>query len=615
MLQKLNERIQGVVAWIIIILVTVTFMLFGLDYYIQSRHESTAQAEVNGEPITKQAFDLSYRRIRQLREPAQLDALRENQLKQQILNDMIMNSLSIQSARLNGFEVNAAQANATILNIPQFQQDGRFSTNRYAQALNGAFFTPESFQKEVRQGMLLNQQRFAMIGTAFALPNELKQYVRLYLQTRDYNYLQIPAIRFLKETSVSDKEISNYYENNKKVFLTPEKVSIDYIRLSMRDIRNNLSISPVEIKRYYDDNSNSYQMPAEWQVAQISFHMTPNASEEEQKNFKKYMEKIDVTLKNEPGKFETISQQKPVKLHLIAGQPGFDNSLVNLTTPGQFSAPIKVNDNYVIYKLIAYKPAEIKSYQQVEADIKEQLLNERAQTKYTQTLEQLSDLSYQTPDSLTPVADTLKLPVEHSELFSRHGGDTAITKNAQVIRTAFSHEVLKFGNNSEPVQLDNDSVLVLRINKHIPTAEKALVDVKLLIAEKLAKKKAAAEAKQFGQSLLNEKQNFMKQEKLIAANSLEWHDIKDAHRDSDVVPSIINELAFNIPNVGAQDGNELSNGDFAIVSLKKITDGRIESLDKEQLSNITQQIEANYGLMDYDLYLNNLMRNAKIVRH
>ena len=206
MLQKLNERIQGVVAWVVIILIAITFTLFGLDYYMQSRHESSAQVEVNGQPITKQALELNYRRTRQLRDPSQMTAASENQLKQQILDEMIVNNVSMQSARASGFEVGVVQANSAILSIPQFQKDGHFSTDRYQQALNGALFTPESFQKEVRQGMLLNQQRFAFVGTSFALPSEIQQFVKLYMQTRDYDYLQTMSAGINHITKYGTKE-------------------------------------------------------------------------------------------------------------------------------------------------------------------------------------------------------------------------------------------------------------------------------------------------------------------------------------------------------------------------------------------------------------------------
>lgn len=514
MLQKLNERIQGLVAWIIISLVALTFMLFGVDYYMQSRHESTAQVDVNGEPITKNAFELSYRRMRQSRDASQMTVASENQLKQQLLQEMIMNTLSVQSARSNGFEVSSTLANAAIVSIPQFQEDGHFSNDRYTQALNNAFFTPESFQEEVRQGMLLNQQRFALIGTSFALPEDVQQFVQLYMQTRDYDYLQIPAAQFLKNATISEQDINTYYQQHRTEFVAPEQISIEYVRLSIQDIKKTINISDTSVKQYYDENKTTF----------------------------------------------------------------------------------------------------LKPFKEVKAAIREQLLAENAQAKYADKLEQLSDLSYQTPDSLTSVAESLTLPLEQSSLFTREGGNDTLLKNKQVLHTAFGHDVLELGNNSDPIQLDNDTVVVLRVAKHIPAAEKPLSDVRKLIVDALAKKNAEAEAIRLGGEILKAN-NTPQQEKLINENKLKWQDIKHAAREKDVAPNLINELAFSLARVGETAGRSLDNGNYVIVSLKAITEGDIALLDTEQVHSITQQIEANYGVMDYELYSSGLMSKATIVRY
>lgn len=512
MLQKLNERIQGFVSWIIILLVAVTFTLFGIDYYMQSHQDSSIQVEVNGQAITKQALDLNYRRTRQ---SSQLNITNETQLKQQLLNEMILNSVATQSALDSGFQVSQSQANAAIVNIPQFQEDGHFSNARYAQALNGAFFTADSFQNEVRQGMLLNQQRFAMIGTSFAMPADVDRFVKLYMQTRDYQYVKIPALRFFDKTTVSDSDITTYYKHHPKSFIEPEKISIDYIRLSMQDIKNSIKISEPMIQAYYNENK--------------------------------------------------LSIKKPLQL--------------------------------------------------VKEDIQSQLLADAAQKQYAQKLEQLSDLSYQVPDTLKPASETTQLPIEESTAFSRQGGDNDLLKNKQVIEAAFSHDVLQLGNNSDPIQVDNDTVVVLRVNKHIPAAEKMLVDVKYLIAEKLARKKAQVEAMQIGKRILDNTQTALQVDKLVHQNQLEWKKIKKANRDIDNISPVINELAFSVPRVGEKTGTSLVNGDYVVVSLTGIHDGDVATLDKEQVNSLTQQIEANYGVMDYELYVNDLMTHAKIIRH
>jgi len=158
-------------------------------------------------------------------------------------------------------------------------------------------------------------------------------------------------------------------------------------------------------------------------------------------------------------------------------------------------------------------------------------------------------------------------------------------------------------------------VIVLRVNKHIPATAKTLTEVRSLIEKKLARNRAKVEARQLGKALLNANQNLAEQDQLIKANQLQWQAVTSATRDADAALITINEMAFNLPRVGAEVGRSLVDGDYVIVRLKKINDGHLNPLDKEQVASITQQIEANYGMMDYDLYVNSLMSKAQIVKH
>ncbi len=620
MLQKLNERIQGVVAWIVIILIAVTFTLFGVDYYMQSHQASDSEIVVNGQPITKQAYEIAYRRFRQQSDLSQMTAASEMAQKKQVLNDMINNEVSVQAARKAGFEITPEQANGAILSIPQFQQDGHFSPERYQQALSGAMFTPESFRNEVRQGMLLNQQRFAFIGTAFALPGEIKRFVKLYMQTRDYDFLEIPATNFVKNIKVSDEAISTYYQGHQKEFLAPEKVNIQYVQLSTKQLKDKITINPSQIEQYYEDNKSNFLTPAQWQVAHILFAVPEDASDEKRQQIKQYATDTYQALQNDASKFdEFLKTKSDDKLSLtnggilpwmVAGQSGFDKALADLTKPGEISEPVELPHGYEIFKLVAYKPAVLKPLSEVETQIKEQLLTELSQARYAQALEQLGDLSYQSPDSLTPVADALKLPLEQTEPFSRQGGNTELTKNKQVINSAFSHDVLELGNNSEPIQLDNDSVIVLRVDKHRSATEKPLTEVKEFIAQKLATQDAEKQAKLLGTVLLSDEES--KQQKLMQDNQLQWHEVEKATRDTDKVDASINELAFSLARTNSRDGRSLTNGSYVIVRLKKINDGKLEGLNKEQQASLEQQIESSYGVMDYDLYINDQISKTKI---
>lgn len=624
MLQKLNERIQGLVAWIVIVLIAITFTLFGIDYYMQSHQTSNSEVDVNGLSISKQSFELNYRRARQQKDSRKMTAASEKNLKKQVLDEMVLNEVMMQAAKANGFEVSPDQANTAILTIPQFQEDGHFSSSRYQQALNGAMFTPESFQKEVRQGMLLNQQRFAFMGSAFALPSEIERFVKLYMQTRNYDYLLIPSNQFIKETSVSEKAIEDYYQAHPDAFIAPEKVSIDYVRLSMQQIRNKVKISNDAIKQYYQENKNNFLTPAKWQVAHILISIPKDASTTVENELFQKAQTLSQKLKQNPAQFdEMVQTQSDDKLSLsnqgvlpwlVAGQTEFDKSLINLTQAGQISDPIKTSHGFEILKLIDYKPASVKSLEEVQSQIRDQLAGDVSQTNYTKALEELSDLSYQTPDSLEPVAKQLQLTIEHSEPFSRDGGNDPLTKNKDVLNAAYSHDVLELGDNSAPVQLDNDSVIVLRLNKHIKSSKKALSLVHDSIQNQLAKEMAQQEAQKVGQTLVSLKDKDA-ENKLLKQHQWEWQPIQQATRDTDKVSSSINDLAFSIATPNKQIGKSLPNGDYVVIRLLKVNEGELDQLDKEQKDSIAQQIESNFGVMDYDLYVNLLMKQAKITRN
>lgn len=353
MLQKLNEHIQGVVAWLVIILIAITFTLFGVDYYFQSRQISDAKVIVNDKPITMQAFETNYRRTRAQQDLPQMTAADEKNLQNQVLNQMITNEVSIQAARKYGFEVSPEQANAAIVQIPQFQEDGHFSAQRYQQALSGALFTPETFQNEVRQGMLLNQQRFAFMGTSFALSDEIKRFVRLYMQTRDYDYLTVPSDRFEQQAKISEDDIKSYYNQHHKKFMTSEQVTLDYVLLTMHDIKSQIKISPDEIKSYYEENKSNYLTPAQWRVAHILFAVPENATKEEQDSIKQKADEVYSDLKKHPEQFDKyVASKSDDKLSIAnkgilpwitGGQNEYGRVLSNLTRPGKFLHQYKQN--------------------------------------------------------------------------------------------------------------------------------------------------------------------------------------------------------------------------------------------------------------------------------
>jgi peptidyl-prolyl cis-trans isomerase D len=277
MLQRIGERVKGWFAWLIIIVIAITFTLFGASYYLGQKGASETMAVIGDSIITKGEFDTAYRRLK--RQTKVLTQAIEIQLKDQAMKQLVFNHVVMEAAAKEGFVITKEQAQAAIMAIPQFLEEGKFSQERFQQTLSSNLFTPQSFLQEVKQGMLLNQQRFLFTASSFVLPTELDRFIQLATETRDYRYLTIsPAT--MSDIKVTEDELKAYYKKHAQDFMKEEQVSIDYVELSMKALTASISISEPDLKAYFEDNKANYITPARYKLAHILILSTDKKQDE-----------------------------------------------------------------------------------------------------------------------------------------------------------------------------------------------------------------------------------------------------------------------------------------------------------------------------------------------
>lgn len=93
----------------------------------------------------------------------------------------------------------------------------------------------------------------------------------------------------------------------------------------------------------------------------------------------------------------------------------------------------------------------------------------QAQAAFQNAVNSLANVSFQNPDSLTAAANMLKVPVQTTGWLSSDS-KSGLFANPQVLAAAMSDDVLQKGNNSNVINLDKNTVMVLRVvNKKAPT--------------------------------------------------------------------------------------------------------------------------------------------------
>ncbi|MCX7115053.1 MAG: SurA N-terminal domain-containing protein [Gammaproteobacteria bacterium] len=616
MLQKLNERIRGFVAWVVVILISLVFVLFGVDYYLQSRESSENVATVNAQPISTRDFDLRYRRIRQ-QEMSQGHVDNELLLKQQVLEDLILKTILIEAAHHNGLFISTEEGMAEVVKIPQFQEEGHFSTKRYQQVLANAMYTPTTLLNELMQGMLVNQQRFGFVGSEFGLTSELEQYANSLYEKRDYEYVVLPLSQVKDKIVISAEEMQQYYQQHQQEFIAPLQVQIAYLALSVDDLKPQVQLTDKALQTYYDENKDNFSTPARWKVQHILFAIPQQSSAAAADKVKQRAQQAYDFLNKHPNEFTKWAQTKsddPISAKkngelpwMTAGQSELDAVLLTLSKPGDMAKPAQTKNGFELVKLVAFEPSKTKPYTAVSGVIREQLLNEHAQTLYLKEVEKLGELSYQYPETLEPVADALHLTIAHSQPFSQQESKEKLTGLAQVKTAALSPDVLEQGNNSEVVQVDDTHVVVLRVEKKIPSRLLSFDEAKPTIIKQLMATKSKALLEVTGA-------DFMKGQQAPWVKSLTWHQEKAVKRDEETTQPQLRTLAFEMHTIGAMKGAFLADGNYAVVRLKQIVHEPLKSLDHEQTQAVMQQLESTLGLLEYDLYTRALVEKAKVVR-
>lgn len=629
MLQSIRDNTQGWIAGVIISILIFSFALWGIHSYLLSFGNSNVAAKVNGTEITKNQLSAAYERLRRQMQvqfgSGQLPEQVESNLKNRALETLIHSQVLEQASLKDNYRITPNQIDGFLQVIPEFQVNGEFSPVRFQQTLNATLFSVPDFIELVKTTLLIDQPRLGIILSSFALPNEINDTIALIGQERNIQYLLIPQNYFDKQPIViSDEMIRSYYNQHQNEFKTPEQVSIEYILLSIQDLASKIHPTEEQLKGFYNENTNAFAAPAQWQLDEIILPIATNATADDIKNAQTKIEDV-IQEVNKGTHFADVAKKYSlvrnedklthwVSLNQLPEE--FQKAVIDLTKEGQLSTPITTKKGIVLLKVMAYKQPQAQSYTVVKDKVKEAFARQKAEETYADQREKVANLTYEHPDSLQAAAQQLDMPIHTTALFTKDKGGKDLTANPKVREAAFNNDVLNLQNNSDIIQIDAESAIVLRVKSHIPAAVLTLDTVQNQIKEKLQ-----ARAKEEKLSTLAKEINDKLQSGKSLPNQiseeyhLQWNNVGFIGRHTTKIDQAILDSAFQMPiptdKKIAYATAKTMNG-FAIIGLTAIQSGNT-NVSKEQYQAFADQIQTSQGTLEYELYKNSLVNKSKIV--
>ena len=261
--------------------IVVVFIFWGVGGLKSPRFQEVA--EVNGAPILLTTYLKEYHDLlRQYQERAQAEltpeVIKTLRLKEQVLSRLVEETLVLQAAKRLGIQVSTPELQEHIRSFPFFQEEGKFNERRYYQLLSRARLTPQEFEDQERQRLLI--QKVIRQVTAFAKVStgELQELFRLGREAVAVRYLVVSPDRFLARLNPGEAEVERYYQDHQDQFRTPAKVKVSYLLFRTRDYQDRVKVSPAEGDDYLKEHADEFLRPKVIRARQLLLTVPPKAT-------------------------------------------------------------------------------------------------------------------------------------------------------------------------------------------------------------------------------------------------------------------------------------------------------------------------------------------------
>ncbi|NNB03101.1 SurA N-terminal domain-containing protein [Pseudomonas fragi] len=623
MLQNIRDNSQGWIAKTIIGVIVALMALTGFDAIFQATSTSQDAAKVNGEEITQvelsQAVDMQRRQLlQQLGKDFDSSLLDEKMLREAALKGLIDRKLLLQGAKDAKFSFSEAALDQVILLTPEFQEDGKFSPERFDQVIRQLGYGRLQFRNMLGEEMLIGQLRAGLAGSGFVTDEQVNAFARLEKQTRDFASLNIKADP--AAVKLSDAEIKAYYDEHAKEFMTPDQVVIDYIELKKSSFFDQVAVKDDELQALYQKEIAN--LAEQRRAAHILIEVNDKVSDEQAKA--RIAEIQQRLAKGES--FEALAKEISQDPGSAANggdlgfagpgvyDPVFETAVYGLKQD-QVSEPVRTSFGYHLIKLLGVEAPQVPSFASLKDKLTHDLKTQQVERLFVDATKQLEDSAFEASDLAQP-AQELKLTVHTSAPFGREGGD-GVTANRAVIQAAFSTEVMDEGANSTALELDPETVVVLRVKEHRKPEQLPLEAVASSIRAQLVKEHASAAAKTRAEEIIKE----LRDGKLPLNQPIDgqsWKVQEAVARGQEGIDPAVLQAVFRMPKPAAKDkptfgSVTLADGTVVVLRLNGVNDAVAPT--EEEKASYRRFLASRVGQQDFAAYRKQLENEAKVERY
>ena len=510
MLEFMRKRARSTWIKAIFLIIILVFVFWGVGGSIGGARPDVV-ASIDGHDIYAREFQRAHENLKNAyrevyKERLTPELLEKMNLGEQALDQLVDARLLAAEATRIGFRVNDDEVRQEIAKVEAFQEHGSFSQERYLRVLHYLKLTPSEFEEEQRSQMLIKKLQTLLNDATKVTDDEVKELFDFTQEKIALSFVKIASADLLGEVSVDEKEAEAYYNSHQESFRQPERVKFAYVAYPAKQFESGVEVSAQDIEDFYNEHKEDrFTTPARVHARHILFSFPPDATEEDKAKVRATAN--EVLTKARAGEdfaelAKTYSQDSATAAQ--GGDLGFFSRgrMVKPFEDAAFALPTGGVSDLVespfglhIIKVEANEAEKVRPQQEVEADIRQELLKERAKAQAEiRAREDREKVDNGAP--LAEVAQASGVSVIETPLVAREETIPEIGPQPQLVEAALGLEPHKV---SEPIAVNDSWYLVSPLEKVASTIpafsavkEEAKKKRRGEKAEQLAKEKANA---------------------------------------------------------------------------------------------------------------------------
>lgn len=596
--RRLSQGLLGAIA--------ITFAVWGIGSYTHFIGGGDAVATVNGYEISGREFNEQLRRqqesIRQMFrgqiDPAALDT---PEARRAVLDQMIAQRVLFSEAAKRHLFIDRQAVIEAITQAPEFQENGKFSPTLYSAYLEQRGLSDAQNVAQLQSQLPMSHMGRAVAQTAIVPKALAARLAAIQAQKREVEQARILARPYLDQVKIDDAKVKAYYEAHKDEFRAPERVRAQYVLLSAQALAKQETVSDAEIQAAYNARAAQYKVEEQRRASHILVKDKAQA------------EKLAAEVRKNPAHFAELAKKESQDTGSAAkgGDLGwfgrgmmvkpFEDAVFQMKQ-GEVRV-VQSDFGFHVVRVTGVQAGRSRPLAEVKKDLADELAQQKGTKKFAEAAENFSNMVYEQPDSLAPVAERYKLTVQTTGWIERgRRQELGALDNPKLLAALFSPDSIDNKRNTDAVEVAPNTLVAARVVEHQPARQRELAEVKDDIASQLRSREALGLARKDGEAKLAELRE--------GAGSVTWSAPREVSRREAgglAADALRHVAAADVSKLPAYIGLATEDG-YLLLRISKVTEAPAQGDTKE----LVEQTEQVLGAADYQSYVASLKGSADI---